>query len=906
MPEVVVVPHTHWDREWYRPFQAYRLRLVEAMRRILDYLEQGVLPYFLLDGQTIMLDDHLEIHPEDEPRIRDLVVAGRLGIGPWYILPDEFLVSGESIVRNLLFGRERMKRFGASKAIGYLPDMFGHTAQMPLILRGFGMDRALVWRGVDPPQEHFFWQDLSGDGVATVFLPTGYCNLHLWQPMDASDRQAKHADFIKAHKQGGPYLLLSGCDHLAPNKDLEAICAALGAKLGRIEDALPPAGRRDLPVVKGELRQLGRAYLLPDVASARMPLKQANVEVQDLWERSVEPLMALQVVAGASPAMGFWREGWELILKNQPHDSICGCSVDEVHREMQARFSQARNLGATLIDRALDFFSPKSPAPGLIAYNPSGSARGGWIEVVVEAPGVEMPTSKPEEVPVLVGADQSDRDPQTPAPSGNDAFAAALMGVTEPPSPVASPTLYLQGAWTSAHLDGVPSVFLGAEDGREFHADIDYHPDWKPVRRYRMLAYMPKMAPFGLETFSLTEGPGDSGEAPADVTSTEHAIENSYLKIEVKESQIRLIHKETGAEVQDLLRFVDGGDGGDEYTYSPPLEDRMKLSTPKDYDVVDTSAVRAVLEVVHHLNIPAALSPDRKRRAMLQIATTLKTRITLWAGSRTVDFETSFDNWAQDHRLRVLVGTGITGPEHIASEAAFGAVERQVGHGLGKLPVAPLAEAVPPTFPHLGWVAVEGRSHAAQFITRGLPEAEVVQGGQYVALTLLRCVGWLSRDDLRTRGGGAGPELPTPDAQMEGPHAFCYAVRFAPPGMQGRRAWWDALHEIDHWRQPIRTRSTGGHRAPLAHGNAVPFPLVAPPAAVLHSAFKPASDGKGVVLRVFNPTLEPSPFPVAAWPGWSCRPCDLAEEPCGEPATACDVQVDPGTVLSFRLEPTGV
>ncbi|MBM3274175.1 MAG: alpha-mannosidase, partial [Candidatus Sericytochromatia bacterium] len=131
MAEVVIVPHTHWDREWYRTFQGFRLRLVEAVGRILELLESGRLPYFLLDGQTVMLDDHLEIRPQDEGRLQALVRDDRLGIGPWYILPDEFLVSGESIVRNLQFGRERMRRFGAGDAVGYLPDMFGHTAQMP-------------------------------------------------------------------------------------------------------------------------------------------------------------------------------------------------------------------------------------------------------------------------------------------------------------------------------------------------------------------------------------------------------------------------------------------------------------------------------------------------------------------------------------------------------------------------------------------------------------------------------------------------------------------------------------------------------------------------------------------------------------------------------------------------------
>lgn len=877
--EVVVVPHTHWDREWYRTFQAFRMRLVEAVKRILTDLETGRIPYFLLDGQTVMLDDYLEIRPQDEPRLQALARAGKLGIGPWYILPDEFLVSGEALVRNLLFGRERMERFGARDAVGYLPDMFGHTAQMPQILRGFGMDRAVVWRGVWPPAEHFWWEDLSGDGIATVYLPTGYCNLHLWSKLEPQVRQQRHREFVAAHGLAGPHLLLSGCDHLAPNPDLsEVVREVEGARLGRIEDALPPPGRGSLPVIRGELRKMGRplAYILPDVASARMWIKQANAEVQDLWERSVEPLLALQVASGQQVDMGFWREGWELILKNQPHDSICGCSIDEVHREMGARFSQARELGLELVNRALDSFAPVEDSPGVLLFNPTGWERTGWIEIVAEAPRLES-RDEPRPAPADSGAD---RAPGTPE--------SAL-------------------AWPEAHLEGLPCHFLGAEDTQTFFADILYHPDWKPVRRYRFLAYVDSLAPFGIAHFRLAPGKGDIGGAPADVQTAENAIENEHVRVEVSDGSLKLRLKDTGETLDDLIRFVDGGDAGDEYTYSPPVDDRLKMSHCSDYQVIEASPVRAVLELEHVLGIPAALTPDRTGRSKLAVKTAIRTRITVTAGSRVVEFESRLENWAQDHRLRVLVATGIGKPLEIVSEAAFGFVERGVSTGLGPLPVPPQAEAAPPTFPHLGVVAVEGERHSAQILAPGLPEAEVVMGGQAVAITLLRCVGWLSRDDLRTRGGGAGPQLPTPEAQCQGEHTFRYALRLGPPGLETRRAWWDALPDLDHARHAVRIRSTGGPYKPLAGGAALPDTwLRTPPSAAVVSAVKPTVDGRGVVVRAFNPTLEPRSFPLQAPAGWTCVPCDMAECPHDSGAPACDVMLESGVVRTYRLAPAGV
>jgi alpha-mannosidase/mannosylglycerate hydrolase len=853
MAEVVVVPHTHWDREWYRTFQGFRLRLVEAVDRILGLLESGRLPYFLLDGQTVMLDDHLEIRPQDESRLENLVRDGRLGIGPWYILPDEFLVSGESIVRNLLFGRERMRRFGAGDAVGYLPDMFGHTAQMPQILRGFGMRSAVVWRGVEPPAEHFWWEDPSGKGLATVYLPTGYCNVHFWSPMDDAARQARHDEFLGEHKLAGPHLLLSGCDHLAPNADLPDIVRRFGAKLGCIADALPDPDRRDLPVVHGELRATGKPlqYLLPDVASARTWIKQANAEVQDLWERLVEPLMAMQVAAGRDADLGFWKEGWELILKNQPHDSICGCSTDAVHREMVARFSQARELGADLVARALDSFAQVAGAPGVTIFNPSGWGRSGWIEVVCQAPA---------------GA-----------------------------------------AWPEAHLEGLPCFFLGAEDTREFFADIDYHPDWKEIRRYRLLAYVDGLGPFGIVQYPLAEGPGSPAGAPGEVAVAENAIENAHLRVEVSDGSLKLVIKDTGETLTEFLRFVDGGDAGDEYTYSPPEDDRLKMSSCRDYRIVEATPVRATLEVEHGLNIPAALNPDRKHRSMLAVNTAIKTRITVTAGSRMVQCESSLENWALDHRLRALVATGIPRPLQIASEAAFAFVDRKPGTGLGALPVAPRHESVPPTFPHLGVVAVEGDRHAMQIVAPGLPEAEVVMGGQAVAITLLRCVGWLSRDDLRTRGGGAGPQMETPEAQCQGEHSFRFAVRFASPGLETRRAWWDALPDLDHARHPVCVRPTGGHYGPLARGMTLPATwLRNPPAAAVISAVKPACDGRGIVIRAFNPTGEPRAFPLQGAEAWTCTPCNMAEDALGPGGASCEVILDPGVIATYRLTPPRV
>jgi len=848
MADVVVVPHTHWDREWYRTFQGYRLRLVDAVHRVLDLLESGQLPHFLLDGQTVLLDDHLEIHPEDEARLRAQVVAGRLTIGPWYILPDEFLVSGEALVRNLMFGRARMRRFGAGgTGVGYLPDQFGHPAQLPLVLRGFGMDRALMWRGVDPPDDHFWWQDLSGEGVASLFLPTGYCNVHLWSDSPAAVLAEAHDKFLAAHaRQDRPLLLLSGCDHLAPSGALPARVASVGARLGLLEEALPPPGRGDLPVVHGELRHQGRAYLLPDVASTRTYLKQANAALEDQWERTVEPLVALTARGGRALAPGFWAEGWELILKNHPHDSICGCSVDAVHREMEARTSQARGLGDELTSRVLRAFAPGEEAPGLMVFDPAGAPAAGWHRLEVLWP-------------------------------------SAIADAPE-----------------TIHLEGVPTLPLSRSADRHFICDIDVHPDTVDVTRFAIMAHLPAL-PIGQPVhLRAAAGPSPLSSPTPGVETWAEGVDNGLVRIWVAEGACRVRHHGLDLEVADLVRFVDGGDAGDTYTYSPPEHDRLVQATMVDYEVTAICAAEAEIRLVHRIRIPVGVTPDRLGRTVAAVQTDLTTTIRVTAGEDTLRLETRWENLSHDHRLRMIVDTGLDRAEAWWSETAFGAVPRMPGKGLGALPVPPLAEAVPPTFPHLGWVAVEAREVGTQVIARGLAEAEIVEGGRSVALTMMRAVGWLSRDDLRTRGGGAGPAFQTPEAQCEGPASVRVAVRWQGKA-PGDTAWWGALGAMDRARRELVVEQTGGVRRPLCLGRPLPSALFAAalPEGLRLSALKPATEGEGTVIRVHNPTGRPVTWSGPGAGSWlGCRLDETPDETGSGPWT-----LPPGAVRTVRQVP---
>ncbi|MFL5626015.1 MAG: alpha-mannosidase, partial [Ktedonobacteraceae bacterium] len=179
--DIILVPHTHWDREWYQTFQQFRIRLVRTIDKLLDILDRDdKFRHFMLDGQTIVLDDYLEVRPEQEERLKKYTQTGRIQVGPWYLQPDEFLVSGEALIRNLQIGLQRAAEFATPMRIGYVPDCFGHIAQLPQILRGFGIDNAVFWRGVgsDAHKSEFYWAAPDGTRVLVIHLaaPVGYSN----------------------------------------------------------------------------------------------------------------------------------------------------------------------------------------------------------------------------------------------------------------------------------------------------------------------------------------------------------------------------------------------------------------------------------------------------------------------------------------------------------------------------------------------------------------------------------------------------------------------------------------------------------------------------------------------------------------------------------------------------------
>jgi monomeric sarcosine oxidase len=397
---ITLVPHTHWDREWYEPFAVFSDRLVAMMDTLIELADAGF-PHFHLDGQTAMIDDYLARRPEREPDLRRLFASGRLSAGPWVTQMDEFLTSGESHLRNLEMGLTRARDLAGDRAldVGYMPDQFGHVGQMPQILRLAGLERAMVWRGVPASIDRtaFVWEAPDGSGVTTEYMVFGYFNgqafLRAEGPAELAASIERSVEQLRPFLASDRMVVMVGYDHAGPDARLPGRVEAAGsllpgidATIGGIAAHLGAQRPSTLPRWRGELRSSARAHLLPNVYSTRVHQKRERGRIEALIERYAEPLGA------QTPGFGWPGEeldrAWTLLLWNGAHDSACGCSHDRVARDVDGRAAEVRSIGEDIVERALTSLGSRIERGGVIRFNPSpfereGVPGNGWS--VVEA-----------------------------------------------------------------------------------------------------------------------------------------------------------------------------------------------------------------------------------------------------------------------------------------------------------------------------------------------------------------------------------------------------------------------------------------------------------------------------------------------------------------------------------------
>lgn len=739
------ISHTHWDREWYMSFEQHRFRFVELMDKLIETFENDPdFKYFHLDGQVILLEDYLEIKPYMLEKARKYINDGRLKIGPWYVLQDEFLTSGEANVRNLLYGIRIGRKYGPVSMVGYFPDAFGNISQTPQILKGFGIDSAVFGRGVNPVgtnntiieclssrqyNSELIWKAPDGSEVIGILFANWYHNA-----MEIPEEKEKARELIAgamdkaAVAAATPHLLMmNGCDHQPVQVNLPGILKSLQNEfdgelihsnfdnyIGEIMKY-----RSGLQVVEGELagQYTDGLFTLVNTASSRIYLKQFNHRAQNLLEKWVEPIGIMSWMYGDEYRMDFIRKAWQYLMQNHPHDSICGCSVDVVHEEMVVRFRKSMEISEELVKREIGY---------LISKIDTSSLKDKEIPVVVFNP---LCWNVTEHVITCVDFDESENI---------DIDDIAVEDY--------------KGGTVAANV---------ADMGRTFVYELpdDSFRKTKYVRRIEVKFNAENVPGLGYKTYIIKK---KNGGSKSELSYGVNYAENEFIRLEInKNGSIKVINKENGHIYDELNAFEDSGDVGDEYNFISLAEDRV-VNTLEDIpqiSVYDKGKASITFIIKHLLRLPAGADKSSGKRDSENKDCCINTYVTLAAKGRRIDVATEFENNVCDHRLRALFPSRLQSG-YCYADGQFDILEREIRPWDGWRNPSNCQR-------QQAFVDIYDGENGLLIANRGLPEYEVLRDGRNtIALTLVRSVGEL----------GDWGYFPTPGAQCQGKQRVEYSI----------------------------------------------------------------------------------------------------------------------------------
>lgn len=838
----IIVSHSHWDREWYLPFSLMRFRLVAMMDKLVDLLETDKeFSSFMLDGQTCMLEDYIEVRPGMRERLGALVKAGRILIGPYYVLDDAWLQTGEGYVRNLLAGHAISREWGVRPMkVGYIPDQYNHFEQLPQVLAGFGINAMAFGRSMGNQQEEhglgfeFEWRAPDGSSVLALHLVGGY-GMGSGMPDDpelAVDMLVFGRGQIKRIQKATRWsLMFSGDDHRLPERVLPAAIKAWNAIDEITEDegtlqqgTLEEFARRvldekpSLPSYEGEIRGARYQRAFQGVYSSCMPLKRLNALAHDVLERYAEPLAAISASIAGSDYSGFIAVAWRELLKNQAHDSAWAASWNQVMKEMETRFDvavqnaeEARNWALLDITSRILVQRVSGSQVEIALFNPLEYARVEPVEIVIPA-NFDLEGG----YVVMDASGQPLRSKFEPVPTGNDEIFLVRK-------------------------------FVGSQGTR-------------PKRFYKLQVEAVAVPALGYTTLVVSPSIRKSTAAQSEfktlktLKADSNSLENEVILVAVNpDGTFDLLDKRTGNTYHGLNSFEDVSDVGDGYEFQP-IEGDMPISsvggTAKS-EIVENTGFSATVKVSIEMAVPAC-AEGRAKRSSRTVPLPIKALVKINAGNDPrVAVCVHVENTARDHKLTCLFPTGIV-TSQVDVDGHFCITARPV-----KLPrgdgwaVKPTAQAVQHRF--VSVAGVNGKE-GLLVANKGMPEYEAIEqrdGTVRLGLTLFRS----------TRGWGLHINKASPVkvqlTEVLGPVGAEYCL-VPHDGNLFPSAFRDAMR----FRYPIHAEYRGAHNKYQGYFPNIPAPSpfllmsgsfveLEPPELVL-SCVKQADRSNGILVRLFN------------------------------------------------------
>ena len=733
MKKVYVYPHTHWDYEWYFTSNESIVQLIYHMDDVIKALEDGDLDTYLLDGQLSILEEYIKFMPSKFNIIKKLVENNKLIIGPWYTQTDELIIDGESIVRNLYFGIKTAMKYGDYLKIGYLPDSFGQSKDMPKILNGFNINWSIFWRGVSSDvcsNREFIWESEDGSRVLVYNIKNGYFyggNLiynndvdtvektflngskteHILLPVGGDQRFVDFnlKDRIKYYNENSKNNLIY----------VESTCEKFFKELEK---------SKELKKVKGEFINPSNSKIHRSIYSSRYDHKYLNDKIERRLIYQLEPLMVIAQNIGLDPKIEMIEEIWKKLLMNHAHDSACGCNSDKTNKNILYRLIETDQLSYSVCDyvtRKISESLNNKEENNIILFNTLPYDREEVFKMVV--------TSKFKDFKIIDN---------------------------------------------TGKIVEHEVLYCNKEYGGSIRKDLTSYKE-ELFFYVTKIVLKTKINSLGMEVLKLVE----INEEKQLLDSKDNYIEDKYYKIEFFYGKINIKDKINNIQLEDCVYIEESGDDGDTYDYSPP-EDKydfrynLRFENAK-FEVKNTSIYKEI-KLTGEFLLPLDLNERKLNKRTTKIPYKFKLSLT---NKNTIECKLEINNKAYDHRMRVVLKTCINTVKSI-SDTPFGVIKRDnVPEHIRDWRELGWKEEPSPIYPMLHFVCMEDKNLSAVMLSKGIKEYEILNNSN-IALTLFRGVGYLGKPDLIRRPGVAsGNEfkyIETPDSQLIGKMKFKFAI----------------------------------------------------------------------------------------------------------------------------------
>lgn len=737
--KIHIVPHTHWDREWYFTTARSKVYLAKNLKEILDTLESEKFKYFTLDAQASLLDDYLKWNIEDEDRVKRLVRNKKLIIGPWYTQTDQLVISAESIVRNLYYGIERCKELGGYMKVGYVPDSFGQSAQMPQIYNEFGIDSTMFWRGVSDDMvdnTEFMWKGSDESTILAVQIPFGYYyggNI----PEDEDDLKKYLEEYVERLKEKATtknVYFPNGFDQAPIRKNLPKIIEKANEidnknhyEMSNIENYIKSV-RDEAPTldeIEGELVNAKNMRIHKSIFSSRADLKILNNKLENYIVNVLEPILTVSYSLGNEYPHSIMKDIWKLMFENSAHDSIGSCNSDTTNEDVYIRCKQAMDLSINLLDLHMRNISTRIKNDNkimLTVFNGFPKKRNTTIEIDAYIPNEDfiLKNTKGEIVDYVI---------------------KSKTDVTE----------YVLGQ--TIQLNPSKKIYVP-----------------KNVYIAKIVLNLKDISPLGYEQlyFELNRKNDNNIEKYKG-----KMIENEYYSITSDGvGAINILDKMNNKLYKNQAVIEDNGDDGDSYNYSPPRDDMYVSSLKSKADIeISKSKIYQEMTLTYNMKIPATLEERAESKCLANMPIIMKIRLD--NNEKIIKFTVDIKNYeALSHRVRVLFDTEISSKFSIADQQ-FGIIKRptilEKEIALWEKDQKNWQEKPITIEPMQSFVTLEDGKRGVAIITNCVREYQIV-GNQYdiIALTLFRSFGNMGKENLLYRQGRASGEkiIKTPDAQL--------------------------------------------------------------------------------------------------------------------------------------------